>query len=353
MKILLISLAGIGDTLMATPLIHELRASFPQARIDALVMWAGSRDLLQSNPHLSSVIHQNLIKAMPHETWTCLQDLRRQRYNVSINTYPQSRTVYRAVARFIAAEARFSHVYDRWSVLDHALMTRTMEQDYTLHAVENNLNLLKLLGASPKLPQHSYELALSAEERKWAQHFLGDDRRKILGIHVGSGPTKNLPLRRWPIENWTGLVQRILHEQPAWRVFLFGGPEEAEAHATILGDVTDSRVIAPQTRNFRHAAAVLEKCHAFISVDTSLMHLAAAMKVPHQFVIETPTFNETVEPYGQRFTVIPNPMVAGRNLDFYRYDGKGIKASAEEIGAMMRSVTVEAVFQSMRKVLES
>ena len=36
-KILVISMAGIGDTLIATPLIHELRANFPDATIDALV----------------------------------------------------------------------------------------------------------------------------------------------------------------------------------------------------------------------------------------------------------------------------------------------------------------------------
>jgi hypothetical protein len=59
MNILVISLAGIGDALLATPLIHELRANFPDATIDALVMWAGSRDLLENNPHLNRV-HQKI-----------------------------------------------------------------------------------------------------------------------------------------------------------------------------------------------------------------------------------------------------------------------------------------------------
>jgi len=37
------------------------------------------------------------------------------------------------------------------------------------------------------------------------------------------------------------------------------------------------------------------------------MHLAAAVKVPRQIVIETPTFNPTVEPYGRRFLTIRIP----------------------------------------------
>ena len=36
-RLLVISLAGIGDTLMATPLLHELRLNFPDAQIEALL----------------------------------------------------------------------------------------------------------------------------------------------------------------------------------------------------------------------------------------------------------------------------------------------------------------------------
>ena len=50
MKILVISFAGIGDTIFATPLIHELRANFPEATIDVFVRWAGSKGLLENNP---------------------------------------------------------------------------------------------------------------------------------------------------------------------------------------------------------------------------------------------------------------------------------------------------------------
>src|SRR5580700_2323814 len=63
MKILVISLAGIGDALLATPLIHELRANFPEATIDGFVLWPGSRNLLENNPHLNHLHHKDLIQA--------------------------------------------------------------------------------------------------------------------------------------------------------------------------------------------------------------------------------------------------------------------------------------------------
>jgi hypothetical protein len=69
--------------------------------------------------------------------------------------------------------------------------------------------------------------------------------------------------------------------------------------------------------------------------------------VPKQFVIETPTWNKAIEPYGQSFVLIKNPAVTGRNLEFYRYDGRGIQGTSEELRRCMESVTVDAVVQAL------
>ena len=73
--------------------------------------------------------------------------------------------------------------------------------------------------------------------------------------------------------------------------------------------------------------------------------------MPGQVVIETPTWNRPVEPYGNPFTLVKNPAVAGRNLDFYRYDGRGIQGTAESLQSCMDSVTVEAVFNTVNPLL--
>ena len=77
------------------------------------------------------------------------------------------------------------------------------------------------------------------------------------------------------------------------------------------------------------------------------MHMAAAVKVPRQFVIETPTWNPPIEPFNQPFTLIKNPCVVGRNLEFYRYDGEPIRGSREEILRCMASVSVADVLAAL------
>lgn len=351
MKILVISLAGIGDTLFATPLIHELRLNFPGATIDVLVMWAGSRDLLENNPHVSQVLQKKLIGSGRMEAVSFLRSLARNGYDLSINTHPQSRIHYRLAAWLAGAKKRVSHEYECSGLLDRWLVNKTLPQDYDRHAVENNLSVLPFIGGTPKLPGHELEIFLTDDEQKRADDLLAQNGltgKKWLGIHVGSGGTKNLALRRWPLENFIELARRLRMEKGLSVLFL-GGPEEQTDHVRIRAALPTA--IFPPTKNLRQAAAFIRRAHSFLSVDTALMHVAAAMKVPAQVVIETPTWNKPIEPYSNPFTLVANPAVNGRNLEYYRYDGGDIKGTREELLACMRSVKIDAVFAAIAKLI--
>jgi heptosyltransferase II len=354
MKILVISLAGIGDALLATPLIHELRANFPEAELDALVLWPGSRDLFENNPHLNRIHQKNLIKAGKFETFSFLWSLRKNRYDLSINTHPQSRMHYRIAAFLAGADVRLSHVYECFTPLDRLLVTGTLPQDYTRHSIENNFDFLPLIGGKVKLPSHQIEIFLTADEEKFADEFLAKNKlagKKILGVHVGSGGTKNLPLKRWPLKNYAGLVRKLNHERPDLHVLLFGGPEETKDHQVVLAQSNRDLVLEAKTQNLRQTAALMKRCSAFLSVDTALMHIACAMKTPNQIVIEAPTLNVTNYPYGNPFTLVKNPSIGGRHLEIYRYDGGPMRGTREELLRMMASVKIEDVFETVTKLI--
>jgi ADP-heptose:LPS heptosyltransferase len=353
-KILVISLAGIGDTLLSTPLIHELRVNFPDATIDALVLWNGSKDLLANNPHLNRVFQKNLTECGKFEALRFLWSLRKNGYDISVNTHPQSRIHYRVVARIVGAKTRISHEYENFGALDHWLVNTILPQDYTRHSIENNFAVLPLIGAKKKKITHDLEIFLTMDEEKWADDFLARNKltgQKILGVHVGSGGTKNLPLKRWPLKNYAGLIRRLNKERPDIRVLLFGGPEETQDHQVVLAQSNRDLTLEAKTKNLRQTAALMKRCSAFLSVDTALMHIAAAVKVPNQIVIEAMTLNATNLPFGNKFTLVKNPAVDGRNLDFYRYDGGDIKGTREELIACMASVKIEDVFATVTKLI--
>jgi heptosyltransferase-2 len=354
MKILLIALSGIGDTLIATPLIRELRSNFPDAQIDALVMWAGAKDLLEGNPDVNRIWQKNLIKEGAAKSLSFLLRLRREGFDISLNAHTQGRLAYRATARLIGARLRVSHAYANTRRWERLLIHKTVPEDYSVHSIDNNDRLLPLIGAKVQLPHGGMELFLRPEEERWAAEFITAHRlgpRKRLGVHVGSGGTKNLSLKRWPLDNYIVLLKQLTLSEPDVAVLLFGGPEEIAAHEQIRAAVPTANIFIPETRNLRQAAALMKHLDAFLSVDTALMHVAAAMKVRHQIVIEAPTLNPTNVPYGNPFTLIPNPAVGGRNLDYYRYDGGPIKGNDEELIALMNSIKVDDVLAAVRTAL--
>lgn len=353
-RILVCSIAGIGDTLIATPLIHELRLNFPDARIDALVLWPGSRQILETNPHITGLYQHDFLKSPALGSLRFLLRLRRNRYDVSLNTFPQSRVEYRVIARIIGARTRVSHHYDHFRWLTPLLVNRTIPHDYSAHCIEQNLALLGCLGVKPKLREHHYEVYLTGVERDWAERFVAEHRLAQfvrLGVHIGSGRTKNLRFKRWPAQRYAELLQRLLMARSDLCVLLFGGPDEAEENRELARRVDSPRLILPQTPTVRHLAALLGHCDLFLSVDNFVMHLAAAMRVPRLVVIESPAWNPTIAPYRSDFVLVPNPIVHGRNLEYYRYDGRGIRGTPEHLQQCMDSVTVDAVFDALSRCM--
>ena len=102
-------------------------------------------------------------------------------------------------------------------------------------------------------PDHEIEIFLTPEEENWADDFLARHKltgQKLLGVHVGSGGTKNLPLKRWPLKNYAGLIRRLNRDRRDVSVLLFGGPEEARDHEVILAQADRDRVFQVGAKNF-------------------------------------------------------------------------------------------------------
>jgi ADP-heptose:LPS heptosyltransferase len=285
-----------------------------------------------------------------------LLQLRRRGYDVSLNTFPQSRVEYRVIARLVGARVRLSHAYEHLGWLGRRLVTTVGVPDYTRHCVYHNLELARELGIEQTAAVDGYELPLAAGDHAWAEAFVADRQllgRPLLGVHVGSGGTKNLALRRWPVGHYASLIERIRREHPDVGVLLFGGADERVANTFLKQANPDGMVQEVVAGSLRQTAALLARCRCFLSVDTALMHVAAALRVPGQIVIETPTWNPTVQPLGNPYILVPNPAVAGRNLSYYRYNGRGIRGTKAELQSIMESVTVDAVTAAVLRGLDA
>jgi len=101
------------------------------------------------------------------------------------------------------------------------------------------------------LTGHEYELFLTPAEHAWADQFIADHnlaQRRRIGFHVGSGGTKNLALRRWPLESYVALIQKLNHSRPDIAILLLA-PEEEKDHARIAAKIGPGGILTPRTKN--------------------------------------------------------------------------------------------------------
>ncbi len=303
-KILVLCLPGIGDTLLFTPALRLLRGRFPGDRIWALVMFKGSLQVLEKNPHLDRVILWEFLKEGLFRSLKFLRDLRRQRFDISIMAYPANRIEYSLVHILIGAKRRYGHRYHHRNASSmNCLHGRTILEDDQRHNVEENVALVHLLGVKAA-PPAALELYLSGQDQAWARRWLREchlEGSLLIGIHAGTAEFKNQARRRWPVERFALLSDRLTERLGA-RTLIFGGPDEKSLKQQLLRCMDHPGLIVDGT-TMRQTAALIEHCDLFVSNDSALMHTAAAMKVPC-VVIFGPTNPKWVHPYGTPYRIV-------------------------------------------------
>ena len=354
-KILVICLAGVGDVLMATPLLRELRLAYPAAVIDVLVMQTTvARDILLGNPNVNEVHYFNFMaESFSRSLAFCLK-LRRRRYDCSLTTMPQNRLEYNLVTWLLGARKRIGFKFMEKGFTGRRLfLTHSLPERPELHLVENNLRLLSEgLGVSLSEGHRCLELVIVEGQRKSAGEFLAGQSLNdhvLVGFHPGSGTTKNLALRRWAPEKWAGLARLILDRDPGARVVMFGAAAEKPLRDEIrrLSGADPARLTSASQGNILESAALIGRMKCFVCCDTLLTHVAAAMKVPTVEILG-PTDPRSIYPYGVEHRIARTGIACS---PCYGYSRKGIQCTNPVFMKCLRDVTPDMVFEAVKDVV--
>src|SRR5258706_6076312 len=123
MRIAVLCLPGIGDSLMATPMIRVLRKKFPKAKIDLICMFSGVSYCFKNNKNINTIHKLSLYNAPLINGILEILNLRRNAYEISILTFPAYRREYHIVQFLLGAKKRISHrftkgLWNEWNFLD-------------------------------------------------------------------------------------------------------------------------------------------------------------------------------------------------------------------------------------------
>ena len=308
-NILVLELWHMGDVVLATSVLQQLRAAYPDARITLLAK-QHAVELLKHSPLVDEIVAFDFPwtamsgKYNPSRYDTAsirelVRNLREKDFDLSIDCRMDLRS--NLLTKSIGARRRVGYDFGGGSfLLTDALSPPPADQ----HKVDDWLGLLEPLATDAK-GAGSIEpvLAVSNDERGDARRVLElydiSDNDVVVGIHPGG----SFAAKRWAADNFAA-VARALSERDGVKVIVFVDPEGSGSEMQI------GRHAAFVRTSIREMMALFTQCDLLICNDSGPMHIAAALGVPVVAIFSTGN-PKAYGPRGVNHTVVGNGAVAG------------------------------------------
>jgi len=189
-----------------------------------------------------------------------------------------------------------------------------------------------------------YQLSIPEAAQQKTEKLLGELKMQDNSSLIAMGPGSKMPAKRWPEERFMELTKKVLAESERIAVLILGGVEDAEI-AKRLSQQTGRKVynLAGQLTIYE-AAAVLQKCVAYIGNDTGTMHLAAMVKTPCVAIFSARDYPGWWEPYGEGHIILRKETDCA---------GCMLEVCEEHNNECINLVIVDQVFEAAQKLLQS
>jgi len=266
-RILVTRTDRLGDVLLSTPVIKNLRDNFPAAYITMMIR-SSLEDILKGNPYLDEVIlfdkrgkHRGIVG-----TFCFANELKKKNFDLALILHPRIRVhIILFLARIkerIGYNIKLGFLNTR--ILKHTKhLGQKQESEYTL-------DFLRELGID-KFDKKMY-IPIYKESEDWVQYFLNENKlfnNKIVLIHAQA----SCPSRLWPYDYYNQLAGDIIDIYKAKIIYVgITKQEEIKEDKNII-NITGSTSIS-------QLASLIKHSNLLISNDSGPVHMAVALGIP-------------------------------------------------------------------------
>lgn len=265
-SILVIKPRAIGDVVLSTVVLPNLRAAFPDARIAFLTENAAA-DIIRDNPYVDDPI---IFHPRRDGYLSLLRRLRSRRFDLVFDLFCNPRSAQMAFATGAPVRVGYPFRGRAWAYNVH-VETRADR----IHNTEFNLDAL----AAVDIPVTERRLCFPLPEDRL--HRMGEALhpfRKRSGPLIALNASGTWESKRWDLASFARLGD-LLAERLDANILLLWGPGEEEDVEWIIGNMQYSSYKAPPT-TIGELGALLACCDFTISNDSGPMHISAAVGTP-------------------------------------------------------------------------
>lgn len=290
-SILVIRLDRIGDFILMSPFLRELRRSYPAAWI-TLVVSPVVESLAERCPYVNEVIVLPLADRMltVHGLEQALAFARERLWSRHFDQAfcpreTQSICVDGSVAYLSGARERFGFSANTYGAAGEqarametadALFTQVRQLPHLpLQELEHNLQLLELAGirVQDRRLEVWYDAADAAQAAELCAGFAPG--RRLAAVSLGASE----PRKTYPAEQLAEALTELAADGVSF--LLLGGPGDREAGEALAASLPDgtARNLAGAS-SLRVSEALIARTELYIGNDTGLLHMAAALHRP-------------------------------------------------------------------------
>ncbi len=261
-KFLIIQTAFIGDVVLATALIENLRQAFPDAIIDFMVR-KGNEGLLANHPYLHNVWVWNKREKKFRHLLDLLGKIRKQRYERVINVQRYAATGF--LTAFSGARETIGFDKNPLSFL----FTRRIRHWFSkLHETERNHELISHFVSDPVAKPRLYPSPAD----------FGAIEKYTTHPFITISPASVWFTKQYPAQRWAELLNELSKD---YKIFMLGGPDDRSlAEAIVQMSSSQSPINLCGELSFLQSAALMKYAVMNYVNDSAPMHFASAMNAP-------------------------------------------------------------------------
>jgi heptosyltransferase-2 len=276
-KILIRSTNWIGDAVMTTPAVRTIRRNYPEAEVTLLALpWVA--DVFSASPHIDHIFtyDKNGRHAGIKGKFVLARDLREKEYDAAILLQNAFEAAFITLLARIPIRAGYT-TDGRGLLLTHGVKKH---RDIKLrHQVHYYQEMLQGLGLNPG--PDDLELHIGDEDVFWAANsinqYTGGQKSTIIGMNPGAayGPAKC-----WPADKYAHLAKKLCQDSDVI-VVIFGTKADRVAAGQIQDAVNNQIKVVDLTgkTTLGQALGMISLCNVFVTNDSGLMHVSAALQV--------------------------------------------------------------------------
>lgn len=287
----------IGDLIMATPVLTDLRNAFPKASITAMCK-APLCELLQEDKAIDELFcftkpANDFVRRQERDIIVKIQT---GKYDVGVLTTNSFSSAWWFWLGGVKRRIGYSAHFRRFLLTDPLQFPQEKE-----HLVDSFKKLLKPLGiplsqTKPRLFVTDSEVEASKQILYRGGYVKG---KKLIGINPGAAYGS---AKCWPPERFRALAMRLLLETDAYIVF-FGDVSTAKLVKEIVQGLPEKVIDLAGLTGLRELACLIKDCDVLVTNDSGPMHIGAAMGTPLVALFGS-TDHTITGPYGQNESVI-------------------------------------------------